>query len=669
MRFPTILLLTISLVFTFTINAQLCNLQDASGCDCPDGSNSCLLLPDITISEALLEDVNNLYEVPGLLEISVSTPNIGYGPLRVIPKNLIVCGTDTIANTQGISFQCPNGEEPKQLIVQRVYKKDGSTMTYEEYDAGAMTYHPQHSHMHVDDWGLYTIRKKIPGLPPESWPMLGDGVKLGFCLMDFGSCQQYVGYCKDENDLTITSQLPNHGLGGGNYSCGLTNQGISVGYTDIYYHNVPGMEILIPPGTCNGEYKIVVQIDPNNHFLESNENNNTVIGTLYLTEQSEKQEEALSLEVSKDLCNGETATLSANYGDSFLWSTGETAQSITIETAGNYSCRIETDCGYIFSDTITFNYDTIPTPAIPDTLNLCNLTGNTAFISSEDGMLSCFVDSLGNELLAEDDTLFLNTIPDSLSAIYIKQGVELPGDTFSVGMVNNTGGESNSPTNNGELHFDVHTPFTLVSVKTYADDPGDRIFQLYDRNYNLIHETTKFVNSGEQVVELNFDVGLGIDYRLKTRTHGGFYRNSTNVNYPYEVPGIVSITGNNYGAVFYYYFYDWKIKLPDRSCESDLKRVEIINGAAQQAQILNLPSTIYKNSNVVLNATPVGGIFSNNVSNGNVLDVSSMPTGLNFVTYLVIPNNQNCASSVTKPIMVLERNDNYGSNTGNTLDP
>jgi len=669
MRYTTLLIFVLLLILN--VNAQLCNLQDASGCACPNGVDNCLLLPDITISEALLADVNNLYEVPGLLEISVSTPNIGFGPLRVLPKNLIVCGTDTIANTTGNTFVCPNGAEPKQLIVQRVYKKEGNVMSYEQFDAGAMTYHPEHNHMHVDDWGLYTIRTEVPGTPPDTWPMLSDGVKLGFCLMDFGSCDQYIGYCKDVNDFTITSQLPNHGLGGGNYSCGLTNQGISVGYTDIYYHTVAGMEILIPPGTCNGAYKIVVQIDPNNNFMESNEDNNIVVATLHLTEQSEKQGEALSLQVSKDICNGETATLSANYGNSFLWSTGATSQSILIETAGNYSCQIETACGYIYSDTIAFNYDTIPTPAIPDTLNLCILPANTNFATSENGIFNCYGDSLGNNLLNRNDTLFVSTIPDSLTAIYIKEEVVLKGDTFNVGMPNNLGGQTaiNSALNNGELHFDVYTPFTLVSVKTYANQSGDRTFQLYDRLYNLIDETTVFVSSGETVVPLNFDVDLGIDYRLKTRTHPGFYRNRNNVYYPYEVPGVASITGTNYGTVFYYYFYDWKIKLPNRSCESDLKMVRIMSSSSQQAEILNLPSIIYRNSSVVLNALPTGGTFSNNISNGNVLNGNSIAAGLNYVTYTVSNGTSTCNTSVTKPFMVVDRKDNYELNIGNTLNP
>jgi len=456
----------------------------------------------------------------------------------------------------------------------------------------------------------------------------------------------------------------------GQYTCGLTNQGISVGYTDIYYHTVEGMEILIPEGTCNGEYKVVVQIDPNNNFLESNENNNVVVATLNLTEQSDKQKDALNLQGSTTLCKGETAVLSTNYGDSFLWSSGETTQSITIELPGSYSCRIETACGYIYSDTIQFDYDTIPVPSLPNSISLCNLSDSIYFTSSANGLLSCFTDSLANNMIAQDDTLFISSIPDSLSAIYIREEVVLLGDSFSVGMPDNLGGQTaiNSPLNNGELQFDVQEPFTLLSVKTYADVAGERIFQLYDAQYNLIYETPVYVNSGEDVVELNYDIDLGAGFRLRTKTHPGFYRNRNNVVYPYEVPGIVSITGTNYGPVYYYYFYDWKIKLPDRNCESELKKIEILDGSPQQAQILNLPSIVNINNSISLNAIPAGGSFSNNVTNG-ILQANSLAKGLNFITYSVTALDSACSTSVTQPIMVVDRTDNYGLNVGNTIDP
>ena len=42
-------------------------------------------------------------------------------------------------------------------------------------------------------------------------------------------------------------------------------------------------------------------------------------------------------------------------------------------------------------------------------------------------------------------------------------------------------------------------------------------------------------------------------------------RNSTGAVYPYTVPGYVSITGNSFDPVYYYWFYDWSIST---GCES-----------------------------------------------------------------------------------------------------
>jgi len=66
----------------------------------------------------------------------------------------------------------------------------------------------------------------------------------------------------------------------------VTNQGITVGWTDIYYQYLDGMYITIPDGVCNGDYMIVVQVDPNNVLLEENENDNLMIAPITLTQQT-----------------------------------------------------------------------------------------------------------------------------------------------------------------------------------------------------------------------------------------------------------------------------------------------------------------------------------------------------------------------------------------------
>lgn len=310
------------------------------------GSTNCDLLPDIIPARPplLVSGNNGVIEYSqsgngsnnGRLRISVSTPNIGRGPLEIRTTNIYICGTDTLVGTAPTT--CTNtGLPPRQLIKQRVYHKNGSTMTSYDRDAGSMTYHPTHGHMHVDDWGKFTLRTQTSDPNPLNWPIVGNGAKLAFCLMDYGSCSTYNGHCVDSlgNTLTATN-FPNFGLGGGAYNCSATVQGISSGYTDIYYQSLDGMYITIPPGTCNGAYFIVIELDPYDYFLEEREDNNVIVVPYTLTQQSGVTP-TITASGSTTICTGGSVTLTASTAASYLWSNGATTQSIVATQGGVYS--------------------------------------------------------------------------------------------------------------------------------------------------------------------------------------------------------------------------------------------------------------------------------------------------------------------------------------------
>ena len=347
-----ILLITIPAL----IYAQPCTVNDATGCVCEDGSTDCLLLPNIKIAYDVLVDPSDNPEYSNVLRISVSTPNVGHGPLRVLATNNFVCGTDTLWNSN--ITVCPDGSTPSQLVKQRIYKKEGNVMTYIDRWAGTMTYHPTHNHSHFDEWGIYTLRIPDANEPdPLKWTIIGEGSKLGFCLMDYGSCEYYDGHCRDENDNILTTDAPNYGLGGGGYSCGTSNQGISAGWTDIYYYNLDGMFINIPNGTCNGDYMVVVQVDPKNSLLEENEDDNIMVAPITLTKQTNPASvtptTSITINGPTTICDGEQTELSVpRTGTDYLWSNGETTSTITVTTAGTYTCQVITPCGIAISDVV-----------------------------------------------------------------------------------------------------------------------------------------------------------------------------------------------------------------------------------------------------------------------------------------------------------------------------
>ncbi|CAN5487135.1 hypothetical protein BH11BAC2_BH11BAC2_01440 [soil metagenome] len=362
------------------VSAQ-CTTNNATTCACKDGTQNCDLLPDIEVARPpLLVNGNSGYiEYPqvcvppcsgndGRLRLSVSTPNIGFGPLEVRALPTAICGTDTFYNVPS-NFTCPNGQPLKQLVVQRVYHKTNGVMSYYDRPAGTMTYHPSHGHMHVDDWGIYTIRTATADPNPLNWPILGTGSKLAFCLMDYGTCSTYNGHCVDSvNNTLLNANFPNFSLGGGSYGCSPTVQGISSGYTDIYYQSLDGMWINLPPGLCNGNYWIVVQLDPYNYFAESNENNNVLATPVTLTQQNGAAP-TITSSGPTSFCQGSSVTLTSAAAGSYLWSTGATTQSITVNQSGSYSVTINgnTSCSGVSAPVVvTVNPVVVSATATPN---------------------------------------------------------------------------------------------------------------------------------------------------------------------------------------------------------------------------------------------------------------------------------------------------------------
>ncbi len=257
----------------------VCSTSNASGCVCPDTTTiDCDLLPDMTASALIIQ--NQHTEFPGYLTLSNATPNIGYGPLEIRGVNTCYCDTVIVGCLTPI---CPDGSYPKQLITQRIYHKTGQNMTFWDRPAGTMTYHPTHGHMHVDDWATYTLRVGTTSTDPLSWPLVGDGAKVSFCLVNLGSCTGNPGYCVDSLGNTITGiNIPNNGLGSVT-GCG-NAQGIYTGSLDIYGQGLAGQRIDFP-GICNGDYYIISHTDPNDNMLEMDENNNHAVVPITLTQQ------------------------------------------------------------------------------------------------------------------------------------------------------------------------------------------------------------------------------------------------------------------------------------------------------------------------------------------------------------------------------------------------
>ena len=646
-----------------------CTIYDATDCECLDPSQTdCDLLPDIQLSWYGLQYVSDgPTEYPqsgagsnsGRLRISASTPNDGAGPLTVrgiancqefadyygintnytgncgffmCDDNVIIVAEDDLGSSLE-GYYCDNSDEPaKQITFQRIYHRNSDgTMSYYDRVAGTMTYHPTHGHNHSDDWGVFTLRTMDENDPnPLNWPIVSDGAKMGFCLMDYGTCgtgtnSTYYGHCRDENrygadylevfpefndgtnggTVKYNSDYPNFGLGGGNYGCSPIEQGISAGYLDLYGEWLDDQWINIEPGLCNGVYWIVGEVDRNDNYLESNEENNWTAVPVTLTQQLDGSGgyniEILVDDETINLCNGEVITLnsSAVAVDSYLWSNGETTPTIDVDETGEYSLTTTTQCGEGTSQTVSVNVN--PPVESPISNNININSGETAVLNATGTGNIIWQDENGN-ILAEGNDFISEPLYENTTFYVVNEDIltEAP-ELLSTGAENHEGSSDYSgEVYNGGLRFDCFEAFTLNSVKVYTDYEGERIIELHDSNGNVIFDLVVNPGTGNNgdIVILNWEVPAGNDYILTTNmqmnndnfgNNNPMFKRTTDdlPNFPYTIDGILEISegmydsgnGPGFSTSYYYYFYDWNINndwnINGVSCFSDFIEVNV----------------------------------------------------------------------------------------------
>jgi Ig-like domain CHU_C associated/Lysyl oxidase len=648
-------------------NAQ-CTTTNATSCLClNNGQSDCDLLPDIGISGwAIANYLGGPTEyaqtcVPacsgndGRLRVSGSTPNFGHGSFTVGSVNMWVCGTDTVSVYPGV---CGDGSAPRQLIKQKIYHKNGNTMTYTERWAGSMTYHPTHGHMHVDDWGVFTLRIQTADPNPLNWPIVGTGAKLGFCLMDYGTCSGYNGHCRDDLGNVLTNgSFQNWGLGGGAYGCSPVEQGISVGHTDIYSENLDGMWVNIPPGTCNGNYAVVIQVDPNNNFLEEREDNNVAWAPVTLTLQTPAGSGVATItpDGDTDLCGGASVMLTANAGTSYAWSNGANTQSITVAAAGSYTVTVVSPCGTgNVTQVVTVSGPTAA-PNVNDD-NVCeNTTATLTATAAGAGTLGWYDAATGGNLVGTGNS-FTTPSLGSTTNYYVEEQETTPGVTYNVGPATSGVGTGANHTNDTRyLQFDATVPFTLVSVWVNASTSGDRTVELRDGTGLVIGSVIVNIPAGMGRITLNLNVpaGNGLRLGLASGSMVDLYRNDAGISFPYTIGGVVNINNSSAGTQYYYFYYDWEIETLSRICGGPRAMATATVTAAPSVSFTTLASTYFNTDpSVALTGSPAGGTFSGPGVSGNSFNPSLAGVGGPYTITYTYTDGNGCVGTSTQDVNV-----------------
>ncbi|MFB6307151.1 MAG: M4 family metallopeptidase [Flavobacteriales bacterium] len=285
-------------------------------------------------------------------------------------------------------------------------------------------------------------------------------------------------------------------------------------------------------------------------------------------------------------CNGKVTykDLSINSPKEWFWDfgDGDTSNkqnpSHTYLNNGTYSVKLVVSDSN-GSDSLTkTEYIHVNKPQKPSTNDSSRCgDGSVTLSASGNGVLEWYTDSV-NGTKVNTGNSYSTPVLSTSTDYYVQD--KLSYSPQYVGPKDTTIGSGGFHYNTSfYLYFDCMSQFTLKSVKVYADGAGDRTIELRDSTGNVLQDTTVSLPDGESRIKLNFNVNPGDNYALATSGTSNMYRNDGGVNFPYEIPGVVSITGNNIpDPNYYYYYYDWKIQRP--TCISEREKVTAVIDSA-----------------------------------------------------------------------------------------
>lgn len=269
----------------------------------------------------------------------------------------------------------------------------------------------------------------------------------------------------------------------------------------------------------------------------------------------------------------------------FQWSTGETTPTINVTQGGTYTITVQGLCRTFTSPSVTV---TQLSPNSPTADNVTIQTGTSTTLNATGTNVSWFANQTGGTALASNTNSYTTPVLNANASYWMESTNTIQGVQATGGKVYDPAAILSGNQYNGTVEFTATNSFTLKSVTVNAPQTGLRIIELRNTAGTVLQTfNANITTTGRQDLLLNFVITPG-SYILTTNDAQNntlfgsvsprFTRNNSGVTYPYTTADYFSITGSNQGSAYYYYFYDWKIETPSRTCISQRSRVDVTVG-------------------------------------------------------------------------------------------
>jgi len=271
-----------------------------------------------------------------------------------------------------------------------------------------------------------------------------------------------------------------------------------------------------------------------------------------------------------------------------------------------YKCKVTCQNGpsSAYSNSLQITFANAITSTTPGTR--CGTGTVSLAAAAGSGTIQWYAAPVGGAAIGTGSP-FTTPVISSSTDYYVSAST--PGSAVAVGPLDPTiGSSATADYIMYYMVFDVHaSQATIQSVDIFPTATVGSSYNIIiqDASENQIYSSGSFTNTvtggaTAQTVTLNAVIPAGTGYRMGVTVNSGMTRNSTGAVYPYTAPGTLSITGNTFNSVYYYFFYNWQVI---GMCESNRTAVTATVTTPPAVTALATPSVINSGDNSTLTAS------------------------------------------------------------------
>lgn len=251
--------------------------------------------------------------------------------------------------------------------------------------------------------------------------------------------------------------------------------------------------------------------------------------------------------------------------DSWLWNFGDGNTSVEQNPVHTYFANGQYNVSLQVSNSLGSSIISVPNvvlidkapPPIASDQHFC-FGENVSFFSPENEIFEWFTTANGSTSIQTASNIsFANLYNDT--TIYYQYFIE--PEYYNFGLTDNSGvGGYFGFSIDRAIYFDALSDITISKATVFASGAAIRTITLKNSVGTVLDTRVINIPDGESIIDLNFEVTAGENYAIHVNTannlsYTGDY-DGPDVGYPFTIPELISITGNNYSNSFYYFFYN-----------------------------------------------------------------------------------------------------------------